>query len=179
MTILGAVIAGGASSRFGSDKAAALLADRTLLDYVIVGLSAQTAAIVICGRNVHGYCCLADRPQPGLGPLGGLAAALRHALDHGHAGVLTSACDTPLVPPDLALRLAGAVSAVVREQPLFGYWPATLSDVLDRFLQSSRNRSVNHWARVAGAREIRYALALPNINWPGDLVALRQGLASG
>ncbi|MEO7786201.1 MAG: molybdenum cofactor guanylyltransferase [Sphingomicrobium sp.] len=178
MTILGAIIAGGQSSRFGSDKALAMLGDRSLLDHVVVALREQTAEVVVCGRMVAGLHCLDDRPAPDLGPLGGIAAALRHAFDEGHAGVLTSACDTPLVPGDLAARLVGAAAAVVAGQPLFGYWPAALSDALDGFLEDPRNRSMRQWARVAGAREVAYAIDIPNLNTPRDMEALCRLLAA-
>ena len=50
MTVLGAVLAGGESRRFGSDKLAARLGDRTLLDHAIAWLTARTDAVVVCGR---------------------------------------------------------------------------------------------------------------------------------
>jgi len=171
--ILGAIIAGGRSSRFGSDKARAVLDGRPLLDHVLVGLGAQTDAIVICGRVVPGCVSLADRPRPNIGPLGGLAAALHHAARHGFEGVLTSACDTPLVPCDLAERLAGPEPAVVIGQPLFGYWPASRSAELDDYLDVATSLAVGEWAARAGASRVRYASEIPNINTVSDLIALR------
>jgi molybdopterin-guanine dinucleotide biosynthesis protein A len=170
--ILGAVIAGGAARRFGSDKAAAIWNERSLIDHVIVGLAAQTDDVVICGRTVDGLPCLPDRPRPGLGPLGGLCAALHHADAHGFAGVLTSACDTPLVPADLADRLSGRRPAIIAGQPLFGYWPAALAGTLDTFLSCPSNRAVNAWARAADAQILDAAGTIPNINTPADLDAL-------
>jgi molybdopterin-guanine dinucleotide biosynthesis protein A len=170
--ILGAVIAGGAARRFGSDKAAALWNGRPLIEHVIAGLAAQTDAVVICGRIVDGFTCLADRPHPGIGPLGGICAALHHAAEHGFSGVLTSACDTPLVPANLADRLVGVRPATIAGQPLFGYWPATLAGTLDEFLDCPSNRAVNAWARSVDARILNAAGTLPNINTPADLDAL-------
>jgi molybdenum cofactor guanylyltransferase len=170
--ILGAIIAGGRSSRFGSDKAHAVLDGRPLLDHVLVGLGAQTDAIVVCGRDVPGCVSLADRPRSDLGPLGGLAAALHYAAQRGFDGVLTSACDTPLVPADLAETLAGSRPAVIAGQPLFGYWPASLSVDLDDYLAAVANRSVGAWAAWAGARRVRYVGEIPNINTTADLMAL-------
>lgn len=172
LKILGAVIAGGRSRRFGSDKAEALLEGRSLIDHAIAGLSAQTEALVICGRHVPGFICLPDRPVGDLGPLGGLAAALHHAATHGFDGVLTSACDTPDVPFDLA-ALAGPEAVVVIGQPLFGYWPARLSAALDDYLSNCDSRAVGDWVAWSGARRIAPAAALANINTPADLSALR------
>ncbi|MDP9424064.1 MAG: molybdenum cofactor guanylyltransferase [Pseudomonadota bacterium] len=171
--ILGAIIAGGRSSRFGSDKACAVLDGRPLLDHVLAGLGDQTDALVVCGRDVPGCVSLSDRPRPDMGPLGGLAAALHYAEQHGFDGVLTSACDTPLVPADLAERLVGGEPAMVAGQPLFGYWPAGLSAELDDYLSAATNRSVGAWAAWAGARRVRYAGEIPNINSVDDLMALR------
>lgn len=172
-TILGAVIAGGQSRRFGSDKAVSTLGGVRLIDHVIAGLAAQVDQLVICGRDELGYCCIADRPFSDMGPLGGLAAALHHASTEGFSGVLTSACDTPLVPADLVQRLACDGPAIVAGQPLFGYWPASLSEQLDRFLVDPVNRAVGHWADVAQARRVHYATALPNVNTLAELDRLQ------
>lgn len=171
--MLGAVIAGGQSRRFGSDKAVSTLGGLRMIDHVIAGLAAQVHQLVICGRDEPGYRCIADRPFPDMGPLGGLAAALHHARVEGFSGVLTSACDTPLVPPDLARRLGCDGPAIVTGQPLFGYWPASLSEQLDNFLVDPANRAVRHWADVTFARTVRYSNEIPNINTVAALDLLR------
>jgi molybdopterin-guanine dinucleotide biosynthesis protein A len=171
--LLGAIIAGGASSRFRSDKAFAELDGRSLLEHVIAGLAAQTDFVVICGRDVRGRTCLADRPEPGLGPLGGLAAALHFARTHDFGAVLTSACDTPEVPVGLADAVYGDGPAIVIGQPLFGFWPAALSPELDAYLATGQSRAVSHWADRAGARRVRLTGEIANINTPADLTALR------
>lgn len=171
--ILGAVIAGGRSRRFGSDKAQALFDGRPLLHHVIEGLKPQVRALVICGRKMPGEVCLPDRPRPDLGPLGGLAAALHHASYNGFDGVLTSACDTPNVPRDLAERLVGSDPAVLVGQPLFGYWPATLSAEIDEYLAAGESRAVRDWVTWAGARQATYGSLIVNINTPADLTTLQ------
>jgi molybdopterin-guanine dinucleotide biosynthesis protein A len=173
LRVLGAVIAGGRSRRFGSDKATADLDGRTLLNHAIDSLSLQTDDLVICGREVEGHICLPDRPMPGLGPLGGLAAALHHAANREFDGVLTSACDTPEVPADLAAMLAGSDAAVVIGQPLFGYWPARLSAELDEYLALADSLAVGDWVVRAGARRVRYPGEMANVNTVADLAALR------
>ena len=170
--LLGAIIAGGRPRRFGSDKALAEFNGRSLLTHVIAGLAPQTESIVICGREVPGHTCLADRPEPELGPLGGLAAALHFATINGFDAVLTSACDTPQVPPALADTISGDLAAIVVGQPLFGYWPTALAVELDEYLRVGSSLAVSHWADWAGARHVRLTGEIANINTPADLTAL-------
>lgn len=177
MKILGAIIAGGRSRRFGSDKAEAHFRGLRLIDHVIAGMAPQVHSLVLCGRSMRGYPCLSDRPGEGLGPLGGLAAALHYARGRDFDGVLTSACDTPLVPSDLAVRLGGREPAYVLGQPLFGYWPSSLAVDLDEFVSYGHGRAMNDWALWTGARRVRLDISVPNINTMGDLADLRSAMA--
>ncbi|WP_370173173.1 molybdenum cofactor guanylyltransferase [Sphingobium abikonense] len=169
--VLGAVLAGGRSSRFGSDKALAMLNGCTLLDHAIAALSPHVSQVVVCGRAGG----LADRPRPDLGPLGGLNAALHHAIDHGIAGVLTTGCDMPVYPAQLPALLIGPRAAVVEGQPLLGWWPATLAPMLDAHLAGENSRSIRGWLEAASGRMVTLEdIALPNINRPQDLAALQK-----
>lgn len=171
MRLLGAILAGGRSSRYGSDKAVALLEGRALIDHVADRLGPQVAALVICGR-VHGdLTALADCPAPDLGPLGGLCAALRHAQDHGFDAVVSAGCDLPALPTDLVARLrsGGDRASYVEDCPIVGYWPAALAGQLERFLRPAGSRAVRAWCVLAGARPERFAAPLVNINRPADL----------
>jgi molybdopterin-guanine dinucleotide biosynthesis protein A len=177
LKVLGAIIAGGRSRRFGSDKAEALFGGVKLIEHVIAGMAPQSHSLVICGRSMSGYECLKDRPREGLGPLGGLAAALQHARAKGFDAVLTSACDTPLVPSNLAERLAGMEPAIVVGQPLFGCWPSSLSVDLDEFLSCGCGRAMKDWALWTGARPVRLTATIANINTMDDLADLRSASA--
>lgn len=168
-SILGAVLAGGRSRRFGSDKAMALLNGRTLLDHAMAALAPHVAAIVMCGRDGG----LADRPHADLGPLGGLNAALHHAAAQGFAGVLTTGCDMPVYPAELPAALIGAGAAVLEGQQLLGWWPTGLAPELDAHLAEENDRSIRGWLARVDARVVQMpGLVLPNINRPEDLAAL-------
>lgn len=172
--LLGAVLAGGRSSRFGSDKALALLDGRQLIEHAVAALSPYAAEVMICGRMDPRWTCLADLPTPGMGPLGGLAAALVHAQKQGFAGVLSTGCDMPVLPGDLAKSLIGEGPAVVEGQHLIGYWPASLADRLLDHLAQSEDRSIRGWiAKIQPRRIVPANGALPNINRPDDLAAWR------
>ncbi len=172
--LLGAIIAGGESRRFGTDKALALLDGRPLMAHVIEALGDATDELVICGRQVEGHRCLDDFPSPGLGPLGGIAAALRVALAQGFDAVLTSACDTPYLPDRLAWRLAGNSPAFIAGQPLLGYWPASLAPELEDYMRNSHDRSMRGWVHSVGAKAVAFEREIPNINRAADLAALQR-----
>ena len=140
--LLGAVLAGGQSRRFGSDKALAELDDRPLIAHAAAALAPHVETVAICGRAFGDYVALTDRPAPGLGPLGGLAAALRHAANAGYDAVLSIGCDIPTLPRNLvdALLAAGAPVAA-RAMPICGLWRADDADLLDAHLASTDDRS--------------------------------------
>ena len=165
------MLAGGQSSRFGSDKALAVFEGQPLIDHVIAALAAECEDVVVCGRDWSGLRCVADRPAPGLGPLGGLAAALHHALESGHDAVLSASCDLPTLPAGLAATLGPGPSHALG-QPTLGLWPARLSPLLDAQLAAG-HRSLRSWAAVCGARAVDLG-PLPNINTRHDLDRLRK-----
>jgi molybdopterin-guanine dinucleotide biosynthesis protein A len=170
--ILGAVIAGGKSSRFGSDKAEALLDGTALIGHAAGLLGPHVDAIVLVGRRREGWTSLADRPRPGLGPLGGIAAALHHAAGHGYDRVLTIGCDMPRVPAGLLTALIRGAPACCAEAPILGCWPAGLAAALDAHIERDPKRSIRGWAEQAGATAIASPTPLANVNTPGDLAAL-------
>jgi len=166
--LLGAILAGGRARRFGSDKAQALFRGVRLIDRVAAALTAQCGSVVVCGREEAGFVCLPDWPEPGLGPLGGLAAALRHAEANGFAGVLSAGVDVPDLPLDLAGLLAGEGAAIVESQPVVGLWPVEARPALQAFLNGS-GRSLYRLADAIGARRIDLPRPLMNVNRPEDL----------
>lgn len=166
--VLGAVLAGGQSRRFGSDKAMAIWRGRTLLDWAMANLSPHVEEVVICGRAPG----LADRPPGCLGPLAGLNAALHHGLDHAYDHVLTVPCDTPSLDVDHLRELREMeTAAFVSEIPVIGLWPTREAPALDRHLIGD-DRSMKGWVRRISARPVSWPTGLPNINRQEDLAAL-------
>src|SRR3990167_7470371 len=96
LRVLGAILAGGKAQRFGSDKAHALWRGERLIDRFAAALGPQCEDLVVCGREEPGFTSLPDRPEAGLGPLGGLNAALHHARDNGFDAVLADRKSTRL-----------------------------------------------------------------------------------
>lgn len=169
--LLGAIFAGGTARRFGSDKALAHLHGKPLIEHVIDALTPQVDALVICGRAYPPYPMLEDRPAHDLGPLGALCAALDYAAAHHFDAVLTSGCDLPFVPADLAERLKGDGARVALGQPLLGYWPVKLVRRLEMHLAAGSDRRMATWLTIAAARPVDFG-AIININTREDLAAL-------
>lgn len=173
--ILGAVLAGGLSSRFGSDKAQAMLDGAPLLDHAVAALAPYCTQVVVCGREHSRHATLPDRPAPGMGPLGGLNAALHEAQARGLTGVLVTGCDMPDFPTSLAGALIGPDAAVLDGQHLAAWWPADLAPMLDAHLAATDRYSLRGWMeRVAPRVVIMPDIVLPNVNRPGDLDLLKQ-----
>ncbi len=174
--VLGAVIAGGKSSRFGSDKALARLRGRPLIDRVAETLGEQTAEVIVVGRAHEGLEGIADRPAPGMGPLGGIAAALFEARARGYAAVLTAPCDAFDLPDDLRTRLF-PYPAYVASLPVVGLWPAFAADDALALLESDEMHSIKGFAARISARAVQLPRDPVNINTVADLERVeRHGL---
>ena len=168
MAVLGAVLVGGRSSRFGSDKAAADWRGATLADHAADAIRGHVDAVV----RVGGEQGLADLPRAGLGPLGGIAAALDNAASHGYSSVLTIACDMPRLPDGLIEALLRRAPAYCTEAPVLGHWPAALGAQLMAYAGHAEDRSVIAWAHGIGALPIAAGEAIANVNTREDLLAL-------
>jgi len=105
------VLAGGKSSRFGSDKASALLRGRPLLQWVLDAVGQVCEAVVIVkarGQVLPDATCdvpmtVVEDLYEAQGPLAGLVAAFE-AVDTPLA--FATSCDSPLTEPALIRYLA-------------------------------------------------------------------------
>ena len=166
--ILGVVLAGGQSARFGSDKALAELAGHTLLSHAVDLLSGWCEHVVVAGRETAPAPTLPDWPQAGMGPLGGIAAALHLAADQGYAAVLSIGVDAPDLPDALPALLAPA-PAYLAAQPVVGLWPVSALAAIEAILEGTGKHSMRAFAEAIGARAVRLATDPANINTPDDL----------
>ncbi len=175
--ILGCVLAGGLSTRFGSDKALAELDGHTLIARAVDALSGWCEHVVVVGRETAPAPTLPDWPRAGMGPLAGIAAALHLARDEGYEAVLTCGVDSAVLPDDLAELLAPA-PAYLADQPVIGLWPASAVEAIEAILTSEGRHSMRQFAEAIGARAMNSPVKSANINTPADLAALekRDGL---
>ena len=168
MKRLGAIIAGGNATRFGGDKAAAMLDGQPLIEHVAEGLRKQVARLIIVGQEWPGILSIQDRPSAELGPLGGINAALHYAQQNGFDEVATAGCDVLPVaefPPE---RLDGK-AIYIDGHYLFGVWPVELASILDNHLMGQNNLSMRHWIAAIDAHAIKTTETFHNMNTPSDV----------
>ena len=139
--VVGIVIAGGRSTRFGGEKAVAGLGDKPLLMWAVQRLQRSCEAVAVNARlgteaeslaRAEGLPLLYDAPGDATGPLSGVKAGLIWARERGARAIAVSPCDVPLLPDDLFARLTaaagtGAAMAETSEghQPLCAVWPVS------------------------------------------------------
>jgi molybdopterin-guanine dinucleotide biosynthesis protein A len=119
--ITGYILAGGASSRMGSDKGALTIGDATFVEQIASALRRVTSHVLLVssrhGAEQWGMPVVPDLRQ-GRGALGGIQAALSHA---GTEWIAVVACDIPFVTAELFARLqtflTSEVDAVAPVQP--------------------------------------------------------------
>ncbi|MCE9650493.1 MAG: molybdenum cofactor guanylyltransferase [Parvibaculum sp.] len=167
--VLGAILAGGKSRRFGRDKAAELVGGKPLLDHIVYALRPQVAELAICGRDREGLTRIDDRPSGDLGPLGGLNGALAYAAERGFDAVVSAPVDVLPLPSDLVAQLAGDGPAVFEAQHLLGYWPVSCAAQLDVYLGSAEDVAFHRWLDHIRARKVGERARLFNLNTQADL----------
>ena len=135
MVIAGCILAGGASSRMGRDKAFLPIGSRLLIELVVQRLRPVVERLVIIGnaRNVRRLQetlpadAVVTDAQPGYGPLMGIYTGLMHTETSWNFFL---PCDMPWIDGRLIERLAGAchgdVEVVASLHPMEGIQPFPL-----------------------------------------------------
>ena len=141
LRLAGIVLAGGRSTRFGSEKAVALFRGRPMMEWSLAALAGACEAVAISAPAASGAAALArerglpvlpDDPAHPSGPLAGVAAGLAWARANGFTHLATLPCDTPLVTDAEIARLwdvgANGAYAVTGSgaHPLIAIWPVEL-----------------------------------------------------
>lgn len=183
----GVVLAGGKSSRMGSDKALLPLyaGGPTLLDHALNRLAPLVDELLVVGdpqRHGHvGPFVIAD-DLPGKGPLGGLVTAMRYA---GQDKLLVLAVDMPNVDQELLMRLTGGLGnftdAVIprhggRSEPLCAAYHRRCATTFQMLLERDRlkmSEAIEHlrtaWIEVSHAENGPERDLFRNVNTPEDL----------
>ncbi|MFN8508055.1 MAG: molybdenum cofactor guanylyltransferase [Dehalococcoidia bacterium] len=125
------VLAGGRSTRFGSDKAAAQLAGRPMLEWVVAAAAAACEDVVIVGgpeRTLPGARYIPEEGTP-RGPLGGIVAGMRAAR---FDPCFATGCDVPLLVPALVRMVLRALDGGAAAVPVVGGVPQPLTAAFSR-----------------------------------------------
>lgn len=192
--ITGLILAGGRAQRMGGiDKGLIPFHCKPLIESAISRLKPQVSTILInANRSItkyahYGYPVLMDETPDFSGPLAGFAVGLKHCKT---PYLLTSPCDSPLLPDDLAEKMAAElennnlelVFASSKEedgkiwaQPVFCLMKSHLQDSLDTFL-SKGELKIDRWFKElrSGTVVFENPQAFANVNTPEELAVLEK-----
>lgn len=187
----GLIYAGGESTRFGTDKADALLSGRRLIDHVADRLSPQVSALAIAGPAIIGsFVNLEDGDHAGKGPVAGLLAGLQWAATLPDvAWLVTAPCDVPLLPKNLVDLLSKSQTDRPSVLTVEGHWqtgcalwPVTATATIEQLLVAGADLSLHAALKQQDAQVFDVdteALegSFANINTQTDLTDLERKLS--
>jgi len=188
--ILGVILAGGKSSRFGSNKSLSKLANNKLIEHVINkidtyfpeilvvsndrGLQIENQKIKIIKDCIKGY----------LGPLAGVLSAMKYAnsFENKFKWLITFPCDTPFFEKLIIEKMIEKtvspkekiyfVKDKKHRHNIFGLWSISLEKILEEDLKNNF-RKVDLWADKIGCnfieKDIQNENEFLNINTKEDL----------
>ena len=195
--VVGVVIAGGRSVRFGGEKAVAGLAGKPLLMWAAERLARSCVTVALNARpdteaealaRAEGLAVLHDIPGDAAGPLSGVKVGLQWAQELGARAVAVSPCDVPLLPDNVFARLieaAGTGAAMAetaeRDQPQCAVWPVSALPKLTAALANGAHPPTWLMLESIGAVRVRFTPpeAFTNINTRADLAAIAGRLERG
>jgi molybdopterin-guanine dinucleotide biosynthesis protein A len=192
--ITGLILAGGRAQRMGGiDKGLIPFHGKALIEFAINRLKPQVSTILInANRSItkyshYGYPVLMDETPDFSGPLAGFSVGLKHCKT---PYLLTSPCDSPLLPTDLAVRMAAQLEdndlelvfasskeddGKIWSQPVFCLMKSNLQDSLGAFL-SKGDLKIDRWFKElrSGTVVFENPQAFANVNTPEELAALEK-----
>ncbi len=195
--ITGLILAGGRAQRMGGiDKGLIPFLGKPLIESVIAKLKPQVQTIIInANRNItkyasYGYPVIMDEQPDFSGPLAGFSVALKHCKT---SYLLTSPCDSPLLPSNLAESLIAEmergdfqlVYASSKEadgkiwaQPVFCLMRSTLQESLTTFL-SKGDLKIDRWFKELRSSTVIFEdpQVFANVNTPEELKLLEEASA--
>ena len=168
--VLGVVLAGGKSQRFGQDKSQVKLQDKLLIDYILDEIINEFHEILIIANepinfmNSNSISVTKDYKN-GLGPLGGVLTAMKWIKenDKKYKWISTFPSDTPFFSKKELkyffenIKIHESKLFFVKSKEtrhnIFGLWSLDLMDQLEKDIDKGE-RKVENWANSIGVSTI-------------------------
>jgi len=194
--ILGTVLAGGKSQRFGEDKSQVKLGDKLLIDYILSEIIDEFNEVLVVSNNLINFkesekISLIKDFRKDLGPLGGVLTAMKWVKDNNknYQWISTFPADTPFFKNQILKDFLKSIN--LNESKLFfiksnntrhnifGLWSIDLMDKLEEDLNKGE-RKVEIWANSIGVKSINMEFENEdpffNINTKDDLKKAEENL---
>ena len=188
--ILGVILAGGKSSRFGSNKSLSKLANSKLIEHIINKIDIYFSEILLISNDNNlkienqKIKIIKDCIKGYLGPLVGVLSAMKYAnsFENKFKWIITFPCDTPFFEKLIVEQMIEKATSpkekiyFVKDKKqrhnIFGLWSTSLEKVLEEDLNNNF-RKVDLWADKIGCnfieKDIQNENEFLNINTKKDL----------
>ena len=168
--ILGTVLAGGKSQRFGEDKSQVKLDGKLLIDYILNEIISEFKEILIVSNNQINFkhsdtISMISDLKKDQGPLGGVLSAMKWAKENNkdYKWISTFPVDTPFFKKEILQNFLSEVNLDESKlffiksnntrHNIFGIWSIDLMDKLEEDLNNGE-RKVELWANSIGVKVI-------------------------
>ena len=194
--ILGVVLAGGKSQRFGEDKCQVKLGDKLLIDYILSEIIDEFKEVLLISNNKIKYnysnkISLVEDTKKGLGPLGGILTAMKWIRQNNksYKWISTFPSDTPFFKKKILNNFLEEIknyegklffiNSNDTRHNIFGLWSIDLLERLEKDLDNGE-RKVEMWANKIGVKSINMKFENKdpffNINTKEDLIKAEEYL---
>ncbi len=194
--ILGVVLAGGKSQRFGEDKCQVKLGDKLLIDYILSEIIDEFNEVLLISNNKIKYInsnkiSLVEDTKMGLGPLGGILTAMKWIRQNNksYKWISTFPSDTPFFKKQILNNFLEEIknyegklffiNSNDTRHNIFGLWSIDLLERLEKDLDNGE-RKVEMWANKIGVKSINMKFENKdpffNINTKEDLIKAEEYL---
>ena len=168
--ILGVVLAGGKSLRFGEDKSQVKLNNKSLIDHILSEVLTEFKELLIVSNNPIEFnksenISIIRDFKNNLGPLGGVLTAMKWIKDNkkDYQWISTFPTDTPFFKNQILkdfhdkINLKNGKLFFIKSNNtrhnIFGLWSIDLADKLEKDLENG-DRKVEDWANKVGVNII-------------------------
>ncbi len=187
--ILGVILAGGKSSRFGSNKSLSKLSNTKLIDHVISKINKYFKEILIVSNDSSleiddpKIKIIKDCIQGNLGPLVGVLSAIKFAKNNNEYNwIMTFPCDTPFFDEIIIEKMIEKTKLSKdkiffikdrnQRHNIFGTWSLSLEKILEEDINNNF-RKVDLWADKIGCslieKNVKNVNEFLNINTQEEL----------